>query len=219
MKLFLDTAHVPTIRHYAEMGIIDGVTTNPTHLSKEGKSPTKTIKEICKILPEGDISVEVTQKKPRDVYKQALEIVRIAPNITVKVPCHQDYYEVIKKLVDHDVPVNITLLFTLIQGLYMAKLRVKYISPFVGRLDDIGEDGISLIADLRDMVDLYGYTTQILAASIRSVEHLHECIELGAHVATIPVDVLEKSLTHPLTDKGMKLFDTDWAKLKVKKFP
>lgn len=219
MKIFLDTAHLQTIKKYKDMGIIDGVTTNPTHLSKEGGDPKKLIENLCALFPEGDISVEVTQKKPEDVYKQAHAIADIAQNVTVKVPCHQDYYSIIKRLVDDGVRINVTLLFTLIQGLYMCKLGVRYISPFIGRLEDNDIPGIELIIQLREMVDIYGYDTQILAASIRSVEHMHDCILAGADVATVPESVLEKTLSHPLTDKGIALFDADWAKLGVKQFP
>jgi transaldolase len=219
MKVFLDTAHLLSIKKWAATGLIDGVTTNPSHLSKEGGDLKKLIKEICAVLPEGDISVEVTQKNPDDVYKQAKEIAALAENIVVKIPCHADYFEVIHRLVEEGVPVNITLVFTLIQGMLMSKLGVRYISPFVGRWDDIDVDGIALISQLREMVDDYDYSTEVLAASIRSVRHFHDSIESGANAITLPIDVFEKSIVHPLTDKGIALFDADWQKLGIKQFP
>ena len=219
MKIFLDTAHVDTIKQWSTTGLIDGVTTNPTHLSKEGGDPKKIIREICELLPQGDISVQVTEKSPEAVYQQAKVIAKLAPNIVVKVPCSQEFYPVIKKLVEEGVKINITLLFSLVQGLFMGKLGVLYISPFIGRLEDTDADGIALITDLRQMIDQYGFKTQILAASIRSERHLHDVILAGADAATLPVAVLEKASVHPLTDQGRKLFDADWAKLGIRQFP
>lgn len=219
MKIFLDTAQVATIKKWAETGLIDGVTSNPSHLSKEGGDPKKIIQEICALLPQGEISVQVTEKSPDAVYKQAVSIAKLAPNIIVKVPCAYEYYPVIQKLVAEGIPVNITLLFTLEQALFMCKLGVRYISPFVGRLDDIDVDGIEIIPQLRQMIDRYGFETQILAASLRGVPHLHDAILWGADAATVPVEVLEKAVNHPLTDKGRALFDADWAKLGVRQFP
>lgn len=217
MKIFLDTAHVQDINKWSML--IDGVTTNPSHLYKEGGDPVTVVKKICKLLPKGEISVEITKTKPQDVYKQAKAIAAIAKNVVVKIPCHADYYEVIKKLVSEGIAINITLLFTLVQALYMCKFGVRYISPFIGRWDDIDVEGVELIPQLRHMIDHYNYPTQILAASVRSVRHLHDVILSGADVATIPVDVLEKSVKHPLTDRGMELFLADWKKLASTQFP
>lgn len=219
MKIFLDTADINSIKKWIDKGIIDGVTTNPTHLSKTGMDPKKHIEQLCALFPDGDISVEITQLQPEQAYKQAKEIAKIADNITVKVPCHIDYYEIIKKLVDEGISINVTLVFSLIQSLMMCKLGVTYISPFVGRWDDIDVDGIQLLYQIREMIDTYGYSTQILAASLRSVRHFHDAIAAGADVATLPADVLEKSLNHILTDKGIQLFDADWQKLGIKQFP
>ena len=219
MKLFLDTADSQQIKQWKDTGIIDGITTNPTHLSKAGSDPKKRILEICALLPDGDISVEVTEQDPEKVYKQAREIAALSDNVTVKIPCHIQYYPVIKKLVDQGVRINITLVFTLIQGLMMCKLGVRYISPFVGRWDDIDVEGVQLLEDLREMIDYYGYETKILAASLRTVRHLNYAIMAGADVATVPVSLLKKSVDHILTDKGMELFDEDWQKLGIKQFP
>ena len=219
MKIFLDTANIQAITEWALTGIIDGATTNPTHLFKEGGDPKKKVLEICSLLPDGEISVEVTTKKPEDVYNQAIQIAALAKNILVKIPCHLDYYAVIKKLVEKKIKINVTLVFSLAQALMMCKLGVTYISPFVGRLDDIDEDGAQLLYEIRSMIDQYGFQTQLLAASLRSSLHFHEAIMAGADAATIPVKVLEQITQHELTDKGMKLFDADWQKLSIKQFP
>ena len=219
MKIFIDTADLVAIKKWLKTGILDGVTTNPTHLSKAGGDPTAGVKEIAKLMGDRDVSVEVTETDPERVYTQAKAIVALAPNVVVKIPCALEYYSVIKRLVDEGVPLNITLVFSLMQGLAMCKLGVKYISPFIGRLDDINESGIGLVRDLRMMIDEYGYQTQLLAASIREVMQLRESILVGADVATVPVAVLEQATEHQLTRAGMKKFLVDWEQLKVKKFP
>lgn len=219
MKIFLDTAHVQSIKKLAETGLIDGVTTNPTHLSKEGGDPVKVVKEICAILPDGHISVEVTENEPEKVYKQALEIAALGNNVFVKVPCHAQYYPIIKKLVEKEIKLNITLVFSLIQATMMAKLGVYYISPFVGRLEDIDCDGIELLPQLREMIDIYDFSSQILAASIRTVSHIHDALLAGVDAITVTSELFEKAISHPLTDKGMAIFNADWAKLGIRKFP
>jgi len=224
MKIFLDTANLDGIKKWALTGLIDGVTTNPTHLSKEGRNPKDQILAICAVLPEGEISVEVTEQDPDAVYKQAKDIAALAENIVVKIPCHHFYFPVIKRLADEEVPLNITLVFTLVQGLMMCKLGVRYISPFVGRLDDIDVGGIELLPEMREMVDEYGFDTGILAASLRGVRHVHDAILAGADAATISLPVFEKMIEHPLTDQGMQQFNADWATLRqaqggVRQFP
>ena len=219
MKIFLDTADVAVIKKWKETGLIDGVTTNPTHLSKAGGDPKKVVLDICKLLPHGEISVEVTEKSPEAVYKQAKKIAAIAKNVLVKIPCHSDYYPIIAKLVKEEVRLNITLVFTLVQGLMMCKLGVHYISPFVGRWDDIDQDGPTVLYQLQQMITEYQYETGVLAASLRHVRHMHEAIMAGANAATVPPDVLEKATEHVLTNKGIELFDADWKKLGVHSFP
>lgn len=219
MKIFLDTADRKAIETWAKTGIVDGVTTNPTHLSKEGGNPTQVVKDICQILPDKDISVEITETDPKAVYEQAHKIAKIAPNVVVKIPCHANYYAIINQLVKEEIKINITLVFTLIQSLFMAKLGVRYISPFVGRWDDIDVEGSDLLIEVRHMLDQYQYDTQLLAASLRGVRHLHMAILSGADVATLPIDVLKKAIDHPLTDRGMEKFLADWKKLDIKKFP
>lgn len=219
MKIFLDTANIEAIKKWKTTGLLDGVTTNPSHLFKEGGNPVDVVKKICDLLPDGDISVEVTEHEPEAVYKQALEISRLAPNVVVKIPCHSQYFQVIKQLVDEGVQINITLLFSVVQALFAAKLGVKYISTIIGRLDDIDVDGMKLLQDSVDMIDLYEFKSQILAASLRSVNYIHEAVNAGAHAITIPVNIFEKAIDHPITLQGMKKFDADWQKLGIKKFP
>jgi transaldolase len=219
MKIFLDTAHLPTIQRWVETGIVDGVTTNPTNLSLEGKDPKKQVLEICAVIPEGELSVEVTLTDPEAVYKQAKAIASLHEAIVVKIPCHINYYPVIKRLVSEGVRLNITLVFTVLQGFMMSKLGVDYISPFVGRLDDVDTDGLALIEQLRQMLDMYGYETQLLAASLRDLRHLHGALMAGADAATMPAKILELATMHPLTDKGIALFEADWKKLGITQFP
>ncbi len=219
MKIFLDTADIAAIKNWVPTGLIDGITTNPSNLSKVGKDPKKVVMEICKLLPEGHISVEVTHRDAKDIYKQAKAIAKLAPNVWVKIPCHADYYEVIKRLVEEEVKLNITLVFTVLQSLMMCKLGVYYISPFVGRWEDIDVDGMAFIPQMRDMIDFYGYETKILAASIRTVQNFHDAVAAGADAITLPVSVFEKAVTNPLTDQGIEKFAKDWKKLGVKQFP
>jgi transaldolase len=220
MKIFLDTASIKSIQKLLTTGLIDGVTTNPTHLSKEQGVPTEVVKQICTLLPNGEISVEVTEKDPESVYIQAKKIAALAKNIVVKIPCHPDYFEVIGRLVQESIPLNITLLFSTFQGLAMAKLGAKYVSPFVGRLDDIDVDGMQLVRDLRFVFDEYDYVaTKVLAASIRSVQHVHEALLAGTDAITMSPEVFEKAINHPLTNAGMQKFDDDWQKLGIRQFP
>lgn len=220
MKIFLDTACVDKIKEYLPTGLINGITTNPSNLSKSNSKDYKqTILEICNIVHHRDVSVEVTEVDPRKVYQQAKEIAALAPNVVVKIPCHKDYYEVIHRLHHEGVVLNITLVFTLIQSLYMAKLGVKYISPFIGRWDDIDVEGGNLLYEVRTMLDRYGYETELLAASIRGLRHLNTAINAGADIATLPVKIFEESMEHLLTDQGMAKFADDWKKTGVIKFP
>ncbi len=212
MKLFLDTANCELIKKWVPTNLIDGVTTNPSHLSKEDPNTKKVLLEICAMI-KGDVSIEVVKKEPKDVYNQAKEISALAPNVAVKIPFHQEYLPVISKLVKEGIAINVTLIFSLLQALLVAKLGVKYISPFVGRWDDIDVDGMGLISDLRHMIDEYGFESEIIAASIRHVMHWHESVLLGADIATVPPKLLEQIMVHPLTEQGIAKFDADWAKL------
>lgn len=219
MKIFLDTAHYETIHTWAKTGLIDGVTTNPSHMSREGGDLVALIRKISQCLPEGHISVEVTEQAPEKVYAQAKALAALADNIVVKIPCHVSYLSIINTLVKEGVKINITLVFTLAQALCMSKLGVTYISPFVGRLDDIDTDGVSLLEEIKEMLDSYDFETQVLAASLRHVRHVHAAIAAGVDCMTLPVELLEKVIVHPLVDKGMEIFERDWRKLGVRNFP
>ena len=211
MKLFLDTADRKLIKEWVPTGIIDGVTTNPSLLSKEGSSTKEVLLDICKMV-DGDVSIEVVEKDPDAVYKQAKEISSIASNVVVKIPFQKEYLSVIKKLSDEGIAINVTLVFSVVQAMLVAKLGVRYISPFIGRWDDIDVDGLGMIEELRQVLDNYGYTSQILAASVRHMMHLHYSMLIGADVATVPPSLFNKLMKHPLTISGIEQFDSDWKK-------
>lgn len=215
MKLFLDTASLNEIRGWVETGLVDGITTNPSHLSKATTTPKQLLLEICNIVP-GDVSIEVVKKSPQEVYVQAKEIAALAANVVVKIPFHKDYLPVIKKLVHEQIPLNITLVFSMLQALLVGKLGVRYVSPFIGRWDDIDTDGMDILHDIRNAFDTHDIRTEILAASLRHVMHLHHAALLGADVATIPAALLEKVMHHPLTEHGIAKFDADWANSGIK---
>lgn len=219
MKIFLDTADISFIARYIYTGLIDGVTTNPTNLSKEGSHPAHHIEQLCKILPEGVISVEVTEEDPDDMYRQAHEIASMNENIMVKIPCHIQYYGVIRQLIADGIPLNITLIFSAMQAVAMAKLGVTIVSPFVGRLDEIHEDGVKLVDDITNVFSYYQFETAVLAASLRTIDHVHKVMLAGADVITVSPELFVEMLQHPLTDKGMKQFANDWSKLGIKQFP
>lgn len=215
MKLFLDTANLESIKHWSTTNLIDGVTTNPTLLSKEKpKDPLALVKDICAAVGEDrEVSVEVTEVEPNKVYEQAKKLADLAKNTIIKIPCHKDYVGIIDKLVLDEIPLNITLIFNPAQALMMAKLGVVYVSPFVGRIDDIGYNGIEVISAIKEIFSTHDFDTQILAASIRSVRHVQDAALVGADVATVPAEILEKCFEHPLTEKGITQFMRDWQTL------
>lgn len=219
MKIFLDTADLESIKKLVPTGLIDGITTNPSNLSKISGDPKETIMQICKLLPAGHISVEVTEQDPEKLYQQAKVIAGLADNIWVKIPCHAHYYPVIKKLVQQGVKLNITLVFSLLQSVMMCKLGVYYISPFVGRLEQAGHDGVELLYQIRHMIDYYGFETKMLAASLRSVEHVQQAVLAGSDAATMAPTIFEQAIAHELTDKGMQTFAQDWQKIQRGVFP
>ncbi len=212
MKIFLDTANLAQIKQWIPTGLVDGVTTNPSLLSKEGANPKDVLLEICDLVS-GPVSIEVVEKTPDAVYKQAHEIAKLAQNVVVKIPFTQEYLPTINKLTEEGIPLNITLIFSALQALIAAKLNVAMISPFIGRLDDIGITGIELIDEIIELKDTYEFDAQIIAASIRSVDHFKEAALSEADIITLPPAILEKSIKHPLTDKGIELFDRDWEKV------
>lgn len=211
MKFFVDTADTDAIRELAETGMVDGVTTNPSLIMKSGRDILEVTKEICG-LTDGPVSAEVTATEAEAMIAEGRELAKIAGNIAVKVPLTWDGLKACKALSDSGHMVNVTLCFSANQALLAAKAGATFISPFIGRLDDMGLDGMELIADIREIYDNYGFQTQILAASARTVNHVLMCAKIGADVATLPPDVLKKLALHPLTDKGLEAFLADWAK-------
>jgi transaldolase len=212
MKFFLDTANIDEIRNAAEYGLIDGVTTNPSLVSKEGRDFKEILLEITKIV-DGPISAEVVSTDASGILREAYELAKIHKNIVVKVPMIKEGMKALKQLSKDGIKTNITLVFSANQALVAAKLGATYVSPFVGRFDDISEVGMDLIGDLAQIFANYQFPTQILVASIRNPLHVREAALVGAHVATMPFKVLEQLLKHPLTDIGLERFLKDWEKM------
>ena len=214
MKIFLDTADIAEIREYAASGLVDGVTTNPSLAAKAGKDYVESLKEIASIVP-GAVSGEVLATDFDGMMKEAEILRKIAKNIAVKVPLTWDGLKACARLSGEGTMVNVTLCFSPVQAWMAAKAGATFISPFIGRVDDMGEDGMGLIHDIREIYDTYNFKTEILAASIRSVSHVRESLLAGADVATMPADIFKKLLSHPLTDKGLAAFVADAKKANV----
>ena len=213
MKFFIDTANLDEIKEAGELGLIDGVTTNPSLVSKEGDVDfMEHIAKICEAV-EGDVSVEVTTTDPEEMFRQGLEYAKIASNVVVKCPLTLEGLKTTRKLREKDIKVNVTLCFSASQALLAAKAGATYISPFIGRLDDISQNGMQLIADIVTIYGNYGYETEVLAASIRHPMHIVEAALIGADVATMPLNVIKQLVKHPLTDKGQDAFLKDWEKV------
>ncbi|MBY6156365.1 fructose-6-phosphate aldolase [Pseudooceanicola nitratireducens] len=208
MKFFVDTADVPAIAELNDLGMVDGVTTNPSLIKKSGRDILEVTKEICDLV-DGPVSAEVTATDAETMIAEGRKLVEIAENIAVKVPLTWDGLKACKVLSDDGHMVNVTLCFSANQALLAAKAGATFISPFIGRLDDINLDGLDLIADIRTIYDNYGYETEILAASIRTVNHISECAKIGADVITAPPAVIQSMVKHPLTDKGLDAFLAD----------
>ena len=212
MKFFIDTANLDEIRECAEMGLIDGVTTNPSLVSKEGSVDFKEhIAKICALV-KGDVSAEVTSLDTEGMLNEGREYAKIAPNVVIKCPLTMDGLKATRTLREEGTKVNVTLCFSAAQALLAAKAGATYISPFIGRLDDIAQDGMQLIRDIVQIYDNYGFATEVLAASIRHPMHIVDCALAGADVATIPFKVIQQLVKHPLTDKGLDAFLADWKK-------
>ena len=210
MKFFVDTANLDEIREAGELGLIDGVTTNPSLVAKEGDIDFKTrIKEICDII-DGDVSAEVTAVDTEGMLNEGRDLAKIAPNVVIKCPLTWDGLKATKTLSGEGIKVNVTLCFSASQAILAAKAGATYISPFIGRLDDISLDGMDLIRDIVDIYDNYGFETEVLSASIRHPMHIVESALAGADVATVPFGVFKKIVKHPLTDKGLAAFLADW---------
>jgi transaldolase len=213
MKIFLDTANLNQISEASSWGILDGVTTNPTLVSKENMKFDTLIKRICKIVP-GPVSVECVSSRADDLVKEAQTLAKLAENVVVKIPIGIEGLKAIKILSQKGVQVNTTLVFSPNQAILAAKAGAKYVSPFVGRLDDIAHEGMALVDQILAIFDNYGYETEVIVASIRHPLHVVEAALMGADVATLPFAVLERMVKHPLTDAGIERFLEDWSKVK-----
>ncbi|MHA1336507.1 MAG: fructose-6-phosphate aldolase [Promethearchaeota archaeon] len=215
MKFFIDTANIEQIKEMNELGIIDGVTTNPTLLAKEGADPIEQLKKICEIV-DGPVSAEVIGLTFDEMVKEARELAKIAPNIVIKIPFTKDGIKAVKLLESEGIKTNVTLVFSQNQVLIAAKAGASYISPFIGRLMDNGQDEIDMLKECMKIIRVYNFKSQIIVASIRNSRHVIESAKMGAHIATIPFAVLEKMFKHPNTDAGLEAFLKDWEKLQEK---
>jgi transaldolase len=211
MKFFVDTADVAEIRALAETGLIDGVTTNPSLVAKTGRDFKDTVREICATI-EGPVSAEVAATEFKGMLEEGHRLAQIASNVTIKLPMTWDGLKACRALTREGIPVNVTLCFNANQALLAAKAGATFVSPFIGRLDDAGLEGMALIREIRQIYDNYVFDTEILAASIRHVNHVKEAALAGADVATVPPQVIRDLVKHPLTDKGLAAFLADWAK-------
>jgi transaldolase len=213
MKIFLDTANIEHIRHGVRMGVVAGVTTNPSLVSREGRVDyRKLVEEICAIVP-GPVSTEVLGQDVKTMVTEAREIAKWADNVVVKIPASPEGVEATAVLAKENVKVNFTLCFTLNQAILAAEAGARFISPFVGRLDDIGEDGMKVVADIVEYLDYYQLSSQVIAASIRHPQHCLMAAKIGAHISTVPYEVLLQMVRHPLTDIGIQRFKDDWSKV------
>tara|TARA_Y100001970_G_scaffold7937_1_gene9095 strand:- start:55 stop:705 length:651 start_codon:yes stop_codon:yes gene_type:complete len=214
MKIFLDTSDVDVIRQHCETGLIDGVTTNPTLMMQAGRDSVEVIKEISSLFTEhASISAEVVGDTAEEMISQAEDYYSISKNITIKVPCTVEGLRACKTLSDKDIPVNVTLIFSLEQAILSAKAGATYVSPFIGRCEDNNIDGIDLIKSIKKVYNMNNISTNILAASIRNVAHIGQAFEAGADIVTLPPSIFEEMYKHDLTDQGIKQFDKDWKKL------
>ena len=212
MRFFIDTADVAEIRDLAATGLVDGVTTNPSLVAKTGRNFIEVLAEICEIVP-GHVSAEVAATDTPTMLTEGRRLASVAKNVVIKVPLTPDGLKACRVLTDEGTPVNVTLCFSAAQSILAAKAGARYVSPFVGRLDDIGADGIALIGEIVEIYSAYpDFTTEVLVASVRNTAHIVETAKMGAHVAAIPPAVLRAMFKHPLTDKGLEAFLADWAK-------
>jgi transaldolase len=216
MKFFIDTANLKEIQDAVTLGLVDGVTTNPSLLSRENEKPRELIKKICQIV-EGPVNAEVVSETAAEMIKEAQSLAKIHKNICVKLPMTPEGLKAVKKLSALEIPTNVTLIFSPIQALMAAKAGANYVSPFVGRLDDISQDGMEIVGQITTIFNNYGFETEIIVASIRHPVHVLTAALMGADIATIPYKVLLQLTHHPLTDSGIQKFLDDWKKIPVKK--
>jgi transaldolase len=213
MKIFLDTANIDSIKKFADLGIVDGITTNPSLLLKENKDPIDAMKRIVKLV-DGPVSLEIVATEYDDIMEESLKLANYGDNVVVKIPMNSAGLKAINNLSKRGIKTNVTLIFSANQALLAAKAGATYVSPFIGRLDDIGHDGLTIISDIVQIFSNYDITTQVLVASIRHPIHVIESAKLGADVVTLPPEILQKMIHHTLTDKGLEIFLADWEKLK-----
>lgn len=209
MRLFIDTANIEEIRQANELGVISGVTTNPSLIAKEGRVFKQVVREICAIV-DGPISAEVVSLKANEMVAEAKQLVEIHPNIVIKVPMIAEGLKATKQLTTLKINTNVTLVFSAAQALMAARAGATYVSPFLGRLDDVGQNGLALIEEIVAIFDIHQISTEIIAASIRNPVHIVECAKLGAHIATVPYKVILQLIDHPLTTIGVERFLKDW---------
>jgi transaldolase len=212
MKIFLDTANLDEIRQAKDWGVLSGCTTNPTLLAKEHADWELQMKEVCTEVP-GPVSLETTETEADAIFEQGLKLAAVADNAVVKVAMTPDGLSAGRRLVDRGIPVNVTLVFSPAQALLAAEIGATYVSPFLGRLDDVGSDGLALLSEICEIFEVQGYDTLVLAASLRHPVHVVEAARMGADVATMPFEVFSKLVKHPLTDAGLTKFLDDWKKL------
>lgn len=213
MKIFLDTANIESIKKYNDMGLVDGITTNPTLLSKEKGNPAEIMRQIVKIV-KGPVSLEVVATAAEEMIEEAHKLKKYGPNVVVKIPMIPEGLKAVKKLKSDGIETNVTLVFSANQAILAAKAGAAYVSPFIGRLDDAGQDGMFLIREIVQIYRNYEFDTNVLVASVRHPLHVIEAGKIGAHVVTLPPDILGKMMSHPLTDKGLSAFLSDWEKVK-----
>jgi len=213
LRLFIDTANVEHIREINDWGVLEGVTTNPTLACKENRNYRDCVAEICSIV-KGPVSAEVVSMDAPGMISEARELAAIAPNVNVKIPMCPEGLKAIKALSGEGIKTNCTLVFSSNQALLASAAGATYASPFLGRLDDIGNDGVGILAEIIEIYDSYGLTTEVISASLRHPQHVIDSALAGAHIATIPYDVFKKMASHPLTDKGIAAFLADWDKIK-----
>lgn len=213
MKIFLDTANVESIKKYNDMGLVDGITTNPTLLSKEKGNPAEIMRQIVKIV-KGPVSLEVVGTTTAEMIEEAHRLKKYGQNVVVKIPMIPDGLKAVKKLKEEGILTNVTLIFSANQAILAAKAGAAYVSPFIGRLDDAGQEGMAVIREIVQIFKNYQFDTNVLVASIRHPLHVIDAGKIGAQVVTLPPDILGKMLTHPLTDKGLSAFLSDWEKVK-----
>ena len=212
MKIFLDTANIQHIRQANELGIIDGVTTNPSLIAREGRDFREVVREICSIV-DGPVSAEVISLHADEMVTEAKDLAAIHPNIVIKIPMTDEGLKATKRLSELDIRTNVTLIFSTPQALLAAKAGASFVSPFVGRLDDISLDGMELVHEIVTVYDTYGFETEVIVASVRNPNHVVEAALAGAHIATIPYDVITRMIRHPLTDIGIERFLADWERV------